>query len=403
MISKNYERLYGRWLGGEYKNGRWCPKRKVITEESGLRLTVEARVPEIRKNRFTFSHRCTFRGKRVDRVLRVQTLAEARAEAQRRQQLADSGRNPDSDAPADLTVGSVCDAAIAEAEKTLRPRSVANLRYGRSKLAAVANLPVTSLTVDALHEVLDPLQNSVPRKVVVTLSHMYRWLRLNRPEALTALPDMKTVSAIAGRKYQAHHQHAMTCEGNLGEMADGIRHIFAIRKTGELKRLSELFRLFSFLSLLRPAEACAVEYKDFDFEHRIIKIRKTKTLADGFRLPLTEEMAKVYERAIALKRDFENPFLFGHGDSHIASGCFVEWLHDNGFGGQMTAHGVRAMGRVFMFVKGVEDSVAEMCLSHMPKSKVVQAYLRTDMLEQRREPMEEWNTFVCGCLPEGWW
>ena len=42
----------------------------------------------------------------------------------------------------------------------------------------------------------------------------------------------------------------------------------------------------------------------------------------------------------------------------------------------------------------VPAEVAEACLAHVPRSKVVQAYQRSDLLERRAEVMQAWSIHV---------
>jgi len=43
---------------------------------------------------------------------------------------------------------------------------------------------------------------------------------------------------------------------------------------------------------------------------------------------------------------------------------------------------------------GVPAEVAEACLAHVPKSQVVQAYQRSDLLARRAEVMQGWNDYI---------
>jgi hypothetical protein len=45
-------------------------------------------------------------------------------------------------------------------------------------------------------------------------------------------------------------------------------------------------------------------------------------------------------------------------------------------------------------VTNAPHDVAEMCISHVVGSKTVQAYKRTDFLEQRRALMERWGSLT---------
>lgn len=65
-----------------------------------------------------------------------------------------------------------------------------------------------------------------------------------------------------------------------------------------------------------------------------------------------------------------------------------------------TAHGFRSAFRDWAEERTqFPHEVKEAALAHKPKDKVERAYRRTDLLEQRREMMNEWSTFLSGSLP----
>jgi hypothetical protein len=59
-------------------------------------------------------------------------------------------------------------------------------------------------------------------------------------------------------------------------------------------------------------------------------------------------------------------------------------------GRKVTMHGCRSTFRDWCAVNGVDHALAEKALSHKWDSNVTQAYLREDMLEQRRGLMQMW-------------
>ena len=61
-----------------------------------------------------------------------------------------------------------------------------------------------------------------------------------------------------------------------------------------------------------------------------------------------------------------------------------------------TAHGFRSSFRDWCSEKGYSRDLAERSLAHTIKDKVEAAYHRTDLLEQRRELMDAWATFITG-------
>jgi len=59
-----------------------------------------------------------------------------------------------------------------------------------------------------------------------------------------------------------------------------------------------------------------------------------------------------------------------------------------------TLHGFRSSARSWMAESGVPAEVAEACLAHVPRSQVVQAYQRSDLLTRRAEVMQAWGNYI---------
>ena len=59
-----------------------------------------------------------------------------------------------------------------------------------------------------------------------------------------------------------------------------------------------------------------------------------------------------------------------------------------------TLHGFRSSARSWMGESGVPAEVAEACLAHVPRSQVVQAYQRSDLLERRAEVLQAWSDYI---------
>ena len=57
-------------------------------------------------------------------------------------------------------------------------------------------------------------------------------------------------------------------------------------------------------------------------------------------------------------------------------------------------HGFRSSARSWMAETGVPAEVAEACLAHVPRSPVVQAYQRSDLLERRAQVLQAWSDYI---------
>ena len=59
-----------------------------------------------------------------------------------------------------------------------------------------------------------------------------------------------------------------------------------------------------------------------------------------------------------------------------------------------TLHGFRSSARSWMAETGGPAEVAEACLAHVPRSQVVQAYQRSDLLRRRTRILQDWSDYV---------
>jgi hypothetical protein len=61
---------------------------------------------------------------------------------------------------------------------------------------------------------------------------------------------------------------------------------------------------------------------------------------------------------------------------------------------EATVHGFRSAFRDWAADTGQSDAAAELALAHVPASRVVAAYKRSDLLDQRRTLMGDWASFL---------
>jgi len=110
-----------------------------------------------------------------------------------------------------------------------------------------------------------------------------------------------------------------------------------------------------------------------------------------FRVPLSAEAQRVIAEARKFARD---GFLFPGAKRGVISDMTMTALM-NRRGMIERPHGFRTSLRVWLAeATNAPHDVAEMCISHMVGSKTVQAYKRTDFLEQRRALMERWASVL---------
>ena len=158
----------------------------------------------------------------------------------------------------------------------------------------------------------------------------------------------------------------------------------------ELRKLRQtevcLCLQFIILSALRNKEARELEWSEVDLDGRVATITASRMKNNReFRLPLTDAMVHVL--TLAKQLNPETQFVFSRKLSDMA--CIMHQRRKLNWDGG--THGWRSTFKTWATDMRMDDIVSEFCLSHFNLPVGLQAYMRTDLLEQRREMMDKWN------------
>ncbi len=161
--------------------------------------------------------------------------------------------------------------------------------------------------------------------------------------------------------------------------------------------------LFILLTATRAKEASGARWEEIDRKERTwtVPAERTKTRTEH-RVPLSNQAMEL---------------LYGNG--HGTSGTkFHASLGDSEFVfpasrnphqainsdslrtvrkqilGEGTTHGLRSTFRTYCADQGLERDLAEACLGHVVGNNTERSYQRSDIIERRREVMQQWADFV---------
>lgn len=150
--------------------------------------------------------------------------------------------------------------------------------------------------------------------------------------------------------------------------------------------------LFTILTASRVGESALARWSEIDWDNKVWTVPPERR-KDGkpypHRVPLSEQALEVL-RAVEPKGDM----IFCHTKNKVGSAHSLTKLLKKMTGEDATMHGFRSTFRDWCAENGVPDIVAEKCLMHATGNAVVQAYQRSDLLEQRREVMQKWADTV---------
>ena len=172
------------------------------------------------------------------------------------------------------------------------------------------------------------------------------------------------------------------------ELPEFFKCVFASpRTTFQIVCLTKI----AFYTLLRPGEYTAMKWewiKDdvIEIPAEYMKIKRPHRVHISKQLnAILASMPKINEYVC-----FSNVASSGHLTSETLGAYFKRI----GYKDKLTPHGIRSIGRTWMAENKVPFEVAELSLAHSVGSQTVQAYNRTDLLEERKDAMQRWCNFV---------
>ena len=150
--------------------------------------------------------------------------------------------------------------------------------------------------------------------------------------------------------------------------------------------------LFTILTASRVGESVPARWDEIDWENRIWSVppeRRKDQKQYPHRVPLSDQAIELLN---TVERKGEEIFCLKADD--LGSRYSLAHLLQQMTGTTATMHGFRSTFRDWAAENGVPDTLAEKCLMHVTGNAVVQAYQRSDLLEQRREVMQAWADAV---------
>ena len=257
----------------------------------------------------------------------------------------------------------------------------------RLHAAPLLDKPVDRITSADVLRCLAPIWNSKPaaaRKARHRINAVFRWsigrnYRADNPvdRAVEALPK--------ANGYAPNHHRALPPR----EVAAALR---AVRRTTDTHPAAVLCVELIVLTAVRPGEARGARWDEIDMDSGVWTIPAARMKAGReFAVPLSTGALDVLQRARELSGG--SPLVFPtRTGAALPRKAPLRVLGRAGVAS--TLHGFRSSARSWMAESGVSAEVAEACLAHVPRSRVVQAYQRSDLLERRAEVLQDWNDYV---------
>ena len=234
---------------------------------------------------------------------------------------------------------------------------------------------------------LAPIWNSKPaaaRKAQHRITAVFRWC-IGRNYRADNPVDRAVVALPKANGHTTTHHRALP----QGEVAAALR---AVRRTTDTHPSAALCVELIVLTAVRPGEARGALWDEIDMDAGVWTIPAERMKAGReFAVPFSTGALDVLERARELSG--ESPLVFpARTGGPLPPKAPLRVLKRAGVAS--TLHGFRSSARSWMAETGVPAEVAEACLAHVPRSQVVQAYQRSDLLTRRAEVMQAWGEYL---------
>lgn len=254
----------------------------------------------------------------------------------------------------------------------------------------IGKLPVNAITVDHILQILRPIWSAkaetagrVRGRIEAVLSHA-KAAGHRSGENPAAWETLQHSLPARSKVRRVVHHAAMSFTDLPAFMAE-----LRAKECVSARALE-----FCILTGARTANVITASWSEIDLVAGIWAIPAGKMKSEApHRVPLAPA-------AIALiKSDLPHIGLVFHGAKKgrgLTNMAMLELLRGMRPGAGLTVHGFRSTFRDWCSSGGVGAELAERALAHAVKGKAQAAYLRTDLLEERRPIMRDWAEFCYG-------
>ena len=252
----------------------------------------------------------------------------------------------------------------------------------------LGDLPVDGIQTPDLMRILVPLwrrQRPTGQRLRQRIAGVMAWsvaagYRTDDPTS--------TLSAVlpADRKPPKHHRYLP---------AEDLREALEKVHASGAWIGTRLAMRFLALTAARSGEVRGARWREVDLKAAtwVVPASRMKSRREH-RVPLSAAALAVLERADRLRGRGGGLLFPGIQGKMVGAAVFGRVLRDLGI--DCSPHGFRSSFRSWCSDQGIDRELAEQALAHAVGNQVEQSYARSDVLERRREVMEDWGAFLVG-------
>ena len=275
---------------------------------------------------------------------------------------------------------------IAKHKRWRHPGSERQWRISMQRyvLPVIGDIPLNKITHKEVLRVVQPIWETMHITAVLLLNRLevfLNWAELHgyRTGENPAKWNNK-LSAVLSRRYRAQERKPHKAI-NIDEMP------MLCEKLWRSNKLGHKAVLFGILTVTRVSEFREAKWEEFDVENRIWFLppeRRKDRKHFPHRVPLSNETMALLER-LSNKTDRLFP---GMKNTFMHFRTPYEALQTIGY--KVSMNGMRSTFRDWAAITRQDWYASEVALSHSFGTTTTRSYLRNDMLDERREIMQQW-------------
>ena len=262
----------------------------------------------------------------------------------------------------------------------------------RDYAGALAPMPVDKVTAADILAVLNPVWHRRPEtanRVRVRISTILRWAIAERHRGDDPAEAIKAALPKNGNGEKRHH--AAVHHRDVAEVLRAVRGEGTPGMVGDAR----LAIVFATLTPTRSRETREARRSEVDLDAKVWTVPGIRSkVGKDHRVPLSRQALEVLDEARRLGADRGGDVIFprARGTDPVAGGVLMALLRELNTG--TTLHGMaRASFRSWCADSGVDRELAEAALAHVVGG-VEGAYMRSDLIERRRDLMQRWADYV---------
>lgn len=254
----------------------------------------------------------------------------------------------------------------------------------------IGKLPVADITSEHVLRIVEPIwleKNHTASRVRGRIEAVLDWARVRKyrdgenPARWTGFLDQVLPTGVHIAKVE---HHAALRYGDVPAF---------VAQLAQRQGIGPKALEFIILTACRTSEVTKACWSEFDFEQKFWTIPAERMKSrKPHRVPLTGRMTKLLK---ALPREHGNDLVFIgiRKGAPLGKTTLPKLLESMGH--TVTVHGFRASFRTWAAEStSYPREIIEQCLAHATGTAVELSYQRSDVLEKRRQLMEQWSTFV---------